>query len=81
MSRICTILSGGVDFTIITYLLKQRIPDLPLLVMSMGDTGKKDDLYYARIASREIGVSTSQIIIDKLGEQNLCEANICNRRS
>ncbi len=53
---VCTILSGGVDSTIVTYLLKQQIPDLQAFVVSVGDTGKKDDLYYARMASKEIGV-------------------------
>ena len=72
---VCTILSGGVDSTIITYLLKQRIPDLQAFVVSMGDTGKKDDLYYARIASREIGVPLHEIIIDEdWVKQNLYEA-------
>ena len=62
---VCTILSGGIDSTIITYLLKQRIPDLEAFVVSMGDTGKKDDLYYARLASKEIGVPLHEVIISQ----------------
>ena len=72
---VCTILSGGVDSTIITYLLKQKIPNLQAFVVSMGDTGKKDDLYYARMASKEIGVPLHEVIIDKDWiQQNLSEA-------
>ena len=72
---VCTILSGGVDSTIITYLLKQKIPNLQAFVVSMGDTGKKDDLYYARMASKEIGLPLHEVIIDKDWiQQNLSEA-------
>jgi asparagine synthase (glutamine-hydrolysing) len=72
---VCTILSGGVDSTIITYLLKQEIPDLQAFVVSVGDTGKKDDLYYARMAAKEIGVPLHEVIIDEEWvEQNLAEA-------
>ena len=72
---VCTILSGGVDSTIITYLLKQKIPDLQAFVVSVGDTGKKDDLYYARMASKEIGVPLHEVIIDEEWvEQNMSEA-------
>ena len=72
---VCTILSGGVDSTVVTYLLKQEIPDLQAFVVSMGDTGKKDDLYYARMAAKEIGVPLHEVIIDEEWvEQNLTEA-------
>ena len=72
---VCTILSGGVDSTIITYLLKQKIPDLQAFVVSVGDTGKKDDLYYARLASKEIGVPLHEVIIDEEWvENNMSEA-------
>ena len=62
---VCTILSGGVDSTIVTHLLSKRIPNLQAFVVSMGDTGKKDDLYYARMASKEIGIPLHEVIIDK----------------
>jgi asparagine synthase (glutamine-hydrolysing) len=62
---VCTILSGGVDSTIITYLLSKQIPNLQAFVVSMGDTGKKDDLYYARIAAKEIGIPLHEVIIDE----------------
>ena len=72
---VCTILSGGVDSTVVTYLLKQEIPDLQAFVVSMGDTGQKDDLYYARMAAKEIGVPLHEVIIDEEWvEQNLAEA-------
>ena len=72
---VCTILSGGVDSTVVTYLLAQEIPDIQAFVVSMGDTGKKDDLYYARMAAKEIGIPLHEVIIDQEWvEQNLAEA-------
>ena len=62
---VCTILSGGVDSTIITYLLSKRIPNLQAFVVSMGDTQTKDDLYYARMAAKEIGIPLHEVIIDE----------------
>ena len=67
---VCTILSGGGDSTIITYLLKQRIPDLEAFVVSMEDTGQKDDLYYARLAAKEIGVPLHEVIISQEWVEN-----------
>ena len=62
---VCTILSGGIDSTIITYLLSKRVPNLQAFVVSMGETGKKDDLYYARMAAKEIGIPLHEVIIDR----------------
>jgi len=62
---VCTILSGGVDSTIITYLLSKRVPNLQAFVVSMGDTQTKDDLYYARVAAKEIGIPLHEVIIDE----------------
>ena len=62
---VCTILSGGVDSTIITYLLSKRISNLQAFVVSMGDTQTKDDLYYARMAAKEIGIPLHEVIIDE----------------
>lgn len=62
---VCTILSGGIDSTIITYLLSKRVPNLQAFVVSMGDTGLKDDLYYARKAAKEIDVPLHEVIIDR----------------
>ena len=62
---VCTILSGGVDSTIITYLLSKRVSNLQAFVVSMGDTQTKDDLYYARMAAKEIGIPLHEVIIDE----------------
>ena len=53
---ICTILSGGIDSTIITYLLSKKYPDMEAFVVNVNPTRKsklKDDLYYARLAAKE----------------------------
>ena len=62
---VCTILSGGIDSTIITHLLSKRVPNLQAFVVSMGDTGLKDDLYYARKAAKEIDIPLHEVIIDR----------------
>ena len=65
---ICTILSGGIDSTIITYLLKKKYPNIEAFVVNV-DTGRKqtlkDDLYYAKLASEEIGVTLNIVNITK----------------
>tara|TARA_B100000085_G_scaffold65807_1_gene58544 strand:- start:1208 stop:2641 length:1434 start_codon:yes stop_codon:yes gene_type:complete len=61
---VCTILSGGVDSTIITHILSKRVKNLEAFVVSVGETGKKDDLYYARKASKEIGIPLHEVILD-----------------
>lgn len=61
---ICTILSGGIDSVITTYLLSKIKPDIEAFVVSMGDGNTKDDdIKYARIAAKEFGVKLHEIIL------------------
>ena len=69
---ICTILSGGIDSVITTYLLSKIKPDIQAFVVSMGDGDtKNDDIKYARIAAKEFGVTLHEII---LTEQDVLDA-------
>lgn len=61
---ICTILSGGIDSVITTYLLSKINPNIEAFVVSMGDGDtKNDDIKYARIAAKEFGVKLHEIIL------------------
>ena len=61
---ICTILSGGIDSVITTYILSKIKPDIQAFVVSMGDGDtKNDDIKYARIAAKEFGVTLHEIIL------------------
>jgi asparagine synthase (glutamine-hydrolysing) len=61
---ICTILSGGIDSVITTYILSKINPDIQAFVVSMGDGDtKNDDIKYARIAAKEFGVKLHEIIL------------------
>jgi len=61
---ICTILSGGIDSVIITYLLSKIKPDIQAFVVSMGDGNTiNDDIKYARIAAKEFNVKLHEIIL------------------
>jgi asparagine synthase (glutamine-hydrolysing) len=72
---ICTILSGGIDSVITTYILSRIKQDIEAFVVSMGDGDtKNDDIKYARIAAKEFGVKLHEIILtekdveDAIGE-------------
>lgn len=75
---ICTILSGGIDSTIITYLLKKKNPDIEAFVVNVTSNRKqtlKDDLYYAKIAANELGVRLHEVNVSKDDiENNLKES-------
>tara|TARA_R110000744_G_scaffold9052_2_gene29437 strand:+ start:161 stop:2482 length:2322 start_codon:yes stop_codon:yes gene_type:complete len=65
---VCTILSGGIDSVLITYFLKQKIPDIKAYVVNVGNSTGKDDIHFARMAAKwldipliEVKVSKSQI--------------------
>lgn len=65
---ICTILSGGIDSTIITYLLSKINPNIEAFVVNVQQqrqSNVKDDLYYARVAANEFGVKLNEINVSK----------------
>ena len=67
---ICTILSGGIDSTIITYILSRINPNIEAFVVNVWPSKRtnkevKDDLYYARLAAKEFGVKLHEINVDK----------------
>ena len=65
---LCTILSGGIDSTIITYLLAQKNPNVEAFVVNVNPTRKskyKDDLYYARMAAKEFGIRLHEVNVDR----------------
>ena len=70
---ICTILSGGIDSTIITYILSKKLKEqgkrLTAFVVNVNKNRKsntKDDLYYARLASNLFDVDLIEIDYDEL---------------
>jgi len=64
---ICTILSGGIDSVITTYILSKIKPDIEAFVVSMGDGNTKDDdIKYARIAAKEFGVKLQNRVDGKM---------------
>ena len=68
---ICTILSGGIDSVISTYLLSKKVPDLQAFVVSMGEGDTiSDDIKYARIAAKEFGVTLNEIILTEEDVKN-----------
>lgn len=67
---ICTILSGGIDSTIITYILSKINPNIEAFVVNVwpkqrGKKELKDDLYYARLAAEEFGIKLHEINVDR----------------
>ena len=63
---LCTILSGGIDSTVITYLLAKHVPNLEAFVVSVKqERERKGDLHYARIAAEEFGIKLHEVIITK----------------
>lgn len=62
---ICTILSGGVDSTIVTAILAKLRPDVRAYTVSVGDSVGKDDLLFARLAAASIGVDLVEVIVSR----------------
>ena len=60
--KICTLLSGGLDSTLITALVKKHFPDGELNTYSIGMEGSVD-LYYAQIAADYLKTNHHQIVL------------------
>ena len=71
-----TLLSGGIDSTVVTQLVAERVRDAsrssPLRVLTLGALlPRTKDEYYARYAARQLGI---QLQIIRLGKQRLSDA-------
>jgi len=76
---VCTILSGGIDSTIITYLLSKKIPNIESFVVNVQsdrNLKRKDDLHYARIAAKEFGIKLNEVNIRKEDVEEYLEESI-----
>ena len=65
---VCTILSGGIDSTIITWLLSKKLKNVEAFVVNVNPLRKtkyKDDLYYARMAAKEFGIKLHEVNVDR----------------
>jgi len=59
---ICTLLSGGIDSVITTYLLSKLYPKLEAFVVT---TDGGSDIKFARIAAKEFGIKLHEIQVKK----------------
>lgn len=76
---VCTILSGGIDSTVITYLLSQSNPDIEAFVVNVEQkrkSNKKDDLYYAKLAAKEFGIKLHEITVSREDIENRLKESI-----
>lgn len=61
---VCTILSGGVDSTVVTALLREVVPNLRAYTVSVGESDGRDDLACARRAAAEVGVPLTEVVLE-----------------
>jgi len=62
------LLSGGIDSTIITYLLAKENPNLQAFTVHLGDdksSKRINDLYYAREVSKWLNIKLNEVIISE----------------
>lgn len=67
---VCTILSGGIDSTIITYILSKINPNIEAFVVNVYPEKRtkkvvKDDIFYAKLAAEEFGIKLHEINVDR----------------
>jgi asparagine synthase (glutamine-hydrolysing) len=68
--RVCTLLSGGLDSTLVTALVKKHYPDYGLDTYAIGLEGSVD-LYYARKAAEQLKTRHFEVVVT---EQEFLEA-------
>ena len=76
---VCTILSGGIDSTIITWLLSKKLKNVEAFVVNVNPIRKskyKDDLYYAQIAAQEFGIKLLEVKVDRADIENKLKESI-----
>lgn len=61
-AKVCALLSGGVDSTVILALAKQLKSDIEAFTFSVGDKGKAD-LYHARLVAKALNVPLHEVIV------------------
>ena len=61
-AKVCALLSGGVDSTVITAIAKKLKPDLVAFTFSVGDKGKAD-LHFARLAAKHLDVPLVEVVV------------------
>ena len=76
---VCTILSGGIDSTVITWLLSQKLPNVEAFVVNVNPIRKskyKDDLHYAKMAAKEFGIKLHIVNVDRTDIEDYLKESI-----
>lgn len=72
-------LSGGIDSTIIAFLLKQHYDDLEAFTIHLGDSNKNiktNDLYFSREVAKHLKIKLNEIIISEKDVYDNLESSI-----
>jgi asparagine synthase (glutamine-hydrolysing) len=75
--KFTSLLSGGIDSTIVTYLLKKYDSNLEAYTIQLGNNmsnKKTNDLYYAREVAKWLNIKLNEIIITKEEENEIDNA-------
>jgi len=59
----CTLLSGGIDSFIITFIVRNFLPNVEAYTISWDKLDKRKDLYYAQKAAKWLGIKLNKILV------------------